>query len=284
MMKKIYLFLFILLCSTTFFYAFDKPEMYAEGSISVPVRINLEPDSFNQDYIYYEMAQKKSNAISNILQQKQSSYFDPGYKCDQQIMGSLGVDLSFTAMFSKLFGGFLSTGFFFPLAEQTKYSYNSENQLVSSTMEKVEAKNTIKCTNTDAWWGFKLLLAPSVRPVKTERVDLIISPGFAITSTYRDYTITKGNSFTRESSTFKETTVLTGIGINTAFNVKFNNGMFIKAGLESTIYVHHWTTRESSESYISLATFRPSYSETTNDDSSCALVNLVPSIGFGYRF
>ena len=36
MMKKIYLFLFILLCSTTFFYAFDKPEMYAEGSISVP--------------------------------------------------------------------------------------------------------------------------------------------------------------------------------------------------------------------------------------------------------
>lgn len=283
MKKLVSLFLILTGCSAIF-YAVEKPEMYAEASFSVPVRINLEPDSFNQDYVYYDMVQKKNEALSNAILQNNTSFVDSGYKCDQQIMGSLAADLSFTAMFSRLFGGFINTGFFFPIAEQTKYSYNSENQFLSSAMEKVEAQSTIKCTNTDAWWGFKLLLAPSIRPIKTDKVDLIISPGFALSSTYRDYTITKGSSFARETSTFKETTVLTGVGINTAFNIKFDNGFFLKAGLESTIYVHHWTTREESSSYASMATFKPAYSTTTNTDSSCALVNLVPSIGFGYRF
>lgn len=260
-MKKVLFSLFISIALTTFSFAMEKPEMLADASISVPVRFNLAPNNFNQDPFY---------STSNDY--------------EYQIMGSVGIDSSFTTMFSRLFGGYINIGFFFPIGEQCKYSYKSQNTYFGTVYEEKTAKSTVKCTDTDFWWGFKTLLAPSIRPLSTNRLDLIVSPGFAYSSTYREFSLENGSMYSKLKTSYKETTVLIGVGINTGLNIKLNDRMYIKANVETDIYVHQWTTSEINSSYASLATIKPNSSETINDDSSCALLNLVPSVGFGFKF
>lgn len=270
-MKKTLCFALISIVFSTVSFAMDKPEMYVDGSLSVPVRFNLSPNNFNQDPFYSET----------------NDY-------EYQIMGSVGLDSSFTAMFSQLFGGYANIGFFFPIGEQAKYSYKTQNAYASQNSisnqnslgfyETKNAKSTVKFTDTDFWWGFKTLLAPSVRPLCTERFDLIVSPGFAFSSTYREFSVSSGNIYSQTKKLYKETTVLVGVGINTDFKIKLNDRFYIKANLETDMYVHQWTTRESETSFTSVSQIIPKTSSTNNDDSSCALLNLVPSVGFGFKF
>lgn len=168
---------------------------------------------------------------------------------DSDVTVGFGIEASYRAMFTDVFGLYAQFGFNFPQKEEVKGDYDYD----------------LEQSDFDAWWGCNMLVGPAIMPLQNDKFGLTIAPGLAILTNNMEADSLYG------LQDAKLTYTMLGLGCNAGFDIYLNDKFYLKPAVELDFYFHQWTKLESKHN-------------DEDDDESCSLFMFKPSISFGFRF
>lgn len=164
---------------------------------------------------------------------------------------AVGADL--TALFTKRLGLHLSADIYFPQIQSVFYD-GSDGSLYSEIYFM-----------SDYWqesWGVSFFVGPTLALARTNRVLFAVSPGAHVAAFFGD---TWGYSNSR---------FLAGLGANAELAFNVTSSMFIRAAVDIT-YDFAGIERYSNNGW---------YGPARTEFNNMSVLNIVPSIGVGYKF